>query len=230
MAWMGAPITTLAERFHTTLSRKRNQITQGPQVHAFCDASPSAYRAAVYVVPSCSARPQLLIAKAGVAPIKTTILPQLEHLGALIKSKLLNYVSSALTSVDIYCTTWFYSAITLLWIKGDRMKWKQFVSSRLKEIGKRPILPDGGQVNPALTRGVSMDKVLSSSTWKHGPDWLSESDARLPLQPKAPTARIICEMTAVHVAITGKSISASVLDIDGNKPSSTAIIGRVETR
>lgn len=61
-----------------------------------------------------------------------------------------------------------------------------------------------------------MDKLLC--TWLHGPDWLGDSEDRWPLQPPEPSSnddRVICEMTAVHVAISSAT-STSILDIDSH--------------
>lgn len=76
-----------------------------------------------------------------------------------------------------------------------------------------------GQVNPTdlLTREVSMYKLLSNSTWRHGPEWLSEWLDRWPVWPQQPIStddRIMCEITAVHIAISSEPKARSPLDIE----------------
>ncbi|KAH6946267.1 hypothetical protein HPB50_012559 [Hyalomma asiaticum] len=75
-----------------------------------------------------------------------------------------------------------------------------------------------GQVNPTdlLTREVSMDK-LGSSSMSSSMSWLSESQDRWPVWPQQPISiddRIICEMIAVHIAISCEPKERSLLDIE----------------
>ncbi|XP_037505906.1 uncharacterized protein LOC119382270 [Rhipicephalus sanguineus] len=134
-------------------------------------------------------RPILLISKARVASIRKATLPRLELLGALVGAKLLTYVSSALNDIHIEYTMWTDSTIVLSWIRGDCTRWKQFIANRITDIKCRTkpsrwrYCP--GLENPSdlLTRGVTLDKVRSSSVWWHGPDWLHGSVEKWPLQP-----------------------------------------------
>src|ERR1044072_4870263 len=64
-------------------------FTQEVELHAFSDASGSAYATVVYVVSRLDTTPisNLLIAKVKIAPIKELSIPRLELMGALLSSR-----------------------------------------------------------------------------------------------------------------------------------------------
>ena len=105
---------------------------EGVSIHAFGDASPKGYGAAVYIRTqrtdgSCEV--QLAIAKARLAPVKRVTLPRLELLGGLLAARLAVLVRKAVQlpeSTLIRC--WTDSMIALGWIRGEPQRWKQFVA------------------------------------------------------------------------------------------------------
>lgn len=151
------------------------------QLIAFCDASEKAYGCCIYLVTSyngnCSSC--LVTTKVKVAPLKKLTLPRLELMGALLASRLLVFVRSALgLSLSTLYTCYTDSQIVLHWIQSDPSKWKQFVSNRVSEIRK---LTDStcwrhcpGIENTAdlLTRGVHAQQLIESPCWLVGPSWL----------------------------------------------------------
>ena len=154
------------------------------QLHAFGDASPSAYGACVYLrvkMSDGSWKSSLVIARAKVAPLKRLSLPRLELLGALLCARLVVYARQALKlKEDVVCHCWTDSAVTLAWIQSDPYRWKQFVANRVAEI-QALVSPAQwrhcpGKENPAdlVTRGVSAGELLKSQVWFRGPDFLSQ--------------------------------------------------------
>lgn len=128
-------------------------------LHVFCDASPAAYGAAIYAVTARDERPMLLISKARVAPTKKTTLPRLELLRALVGTRLLTYVKSALNNIHIEHIMWTDSTIVLSWIRGDCTRWKQFVANRITKIKGRTE-PSRWRYCPGLENGA--DKPFRS--------------------------------------------------------------------
>ena len=154
------------------------------ELHAFGDASPDGYGAAVYLrtpLPDGSHSVSLVMSKGRVAPLKRVSLPRLELLGSLLAARLMTFVRQALRLSDsITCRCWTDSMIVLGWIRGDPQRWKQFVYNRVSEIhsltspSSWAFVP--GEDNPAdlTTRGVSAEHLLDSREWLEGPSWLSE--------------------------------------------------------
>ncbi|XP_042148992.1 uncharacterized protein LOC121837441 [Ixodes scapularis] len=182
------------------------------QIHIFCDASPTAYGATVYVTTKSSPpeQPTLLLAKARVAPIKKQTLPRLELMGAVIASRLHKYLEKTIPCIPYDYTLWTDSLITLAWIKSDPSKWKTFVSNRVAEI-QRDTDPSHwrycpGNDNPAdlLTRGITGSRLVSSDLWWSGPKWLTENENEWPdlrSSNEAETDLLKEERKAVHVIL-----------------------------
>lgn len=116
------------------------------------------------------------------APIKKVTLPRLELLAALVGARLLTYVAEALARFKMDYTLWTDSTIALTWIKSVSVKWKPFVANRVKEINEKTDSTKWrycpGKDNPAdlLTRGASIEKIISTQAWWHGPAWLTDKD------------------------------------------------------
>ena len=111
---------------------------EGVELHAFGDASPKGYGAAVYLRAARedgSYAASLVMAKGRVAPLKELSLPRLELLASLMAARLLVFVRQALRlPVSVTHRCWTDSMVALGWIRGDPSRWKQYVSSRVTEI------------------------------------------------------------------------------------------------
>lgn len=73
----------------------KNQLYSGVQLHAFCDASATAYAASVYArfsIDSAPAHVVLIMAKSRVAPLKPLSIPRLELQAALLAARLITTV------------------------------------------------------------------------------------------------------------------------------------------
>ncbi|XP_064475627.1 uncharacterized protein LOC135389519 [Ornithodoros turicata] len=155
-------------------------------LHIFSDASPRAYGAAAYLVindGSGYTEACLVLAKTRVAPLKTVSLPRLELMAAVIASRLLKFVQSALAITQAATILWTDSEITLHWIYGAPSDWKPFVQNRVAEIQgvtdphQWRYCP--GYDNPAdlLTRGTSCLHLIESKLWWKGPSWLIDQQS-----------------------------------------------------
>nr|XP_042911755.1 uncharacterized protein LOC122272307 [Parasteatoda tepidariorum] len=153
------------------------------ELHAFADASPKAYGAAISlrIKTANQVTVNLVASKSRVAPLKRISLPRLELIAALLASRLAREVKKVLDRKGISSIYyWTDSQITLYWIKGSIYKWKPFVANRVKEIQS---LTDreswnhfAGCENPAdlVTRGISCKSLIENVTWWTGPDFLKE--------------------------------------------------------
>lgn len=107
------------------------------ELHGFADASQSAYAACFYLRSVSRQRQttvRLLCAKSRIAPLKQITIPRLGLSRAVLITQLMNQVRSALTVPINDTYAWSDSTITLLWIKGDVSRLKQFVANRVIEI------------------------------------------------------------------------------------------------
>jgi hypothetical protein len=150
----------------------------GLELHVFSDASEKAYGACLYLICRTSSGlvSSLVMSKAKVAPLKRVTLPRLELLGAVLASRLVLSVRTALYLPDtIECRCWTDSMVVLGWIRGDPARWKQFVRNRVDQIQENTNPAQwkhcAGDSNPAdlVTRGISAVELVRSKLWLEGP-------------------------------------------------------------
>ncbi|XP_024890929.1 uncharacterized protein LOC112466832 [Temnothorax curvispinosus] len=155
--------------------------TANCELHGFCDASSTAFAAAVYIrvtslVGETTSR--LLIAKSKVAPIKSLSIPRLELSAAVLLARLLEFVRSSLQLTAIPCFCWTDALVVLAWVTQHSSKWKTFVSNRVSEIQSRIPFATWKHVptedNPAdcASRGILGCHLASHHLWWQGPSWL----------------------------------------------------------
>ena len=155
-------------------------ITSNCHLYAFSDASTKAYGAVVYICQNQEI--SLVMSKCCVAPIKTVTLPRLELMAAVMATRLVQFVKSAIhfqhDDSSSYIHLWTDSQIVLHWIYKSHHQSKPFISHRVTEIvGAFPanswsFTPSGDNPADLLTRGVSVQQFFSSELWLHGPQWL----------------------------------------------------------
>ncbi|KRZ98102.1 hypothetical protein T08_16093 [Trichinella sp. T8] len=107
------------------------------ELHAFGDASETAYGAVVYIVvkkEDYSSISNVVMAKSRVAPLKKMTLPRLELMAAQMAAKLMTFVKEALKIRIDRLTCWTDSKITLYWIKSISRRWKPFIQNRVENI------------------------------------------------------------------------------------------------
>ena len=112
---------------------------QSAKLVGFCDASSKAYAAVVYLRLESEARQvsvQFIAAKTRVAPVGGATIPRLELLSALVLSKLMDSIHTALEPElqlgDPVCFS--DSMVALFWIRGTNHEWRQFVENRVNTI------------------------------------------------------------------------------------------------
>ena len=126
------------------------------QLHGFCDASLQAYAAVVYlrtIYTDGNVMVRILTSKTRVSPIKSQTIPRLELLAAVILARLIIVVKESLQTLgDMESYFWTDSSVVLSWISSNR-PYKQYVSSRIKEILQHTNQEDWhhcpGSLNPA---------------------------------------------------------------------------------
>ena len=151
------------------------------ELHGFCDASEAAYGAVIYMKSinknkSCDV--SLITSKTRVAPLKKLSIPRLELCSAVLLSKLMKLVKTAIKIPVARIAAWSDSTVTLAWINGDPNRWKTFVANRVTEI-QESIEPNCWQhvkskENPAdcSSRGLKPTELFENVLWWKGPTWL----------------------------------------------------------
>ena len=155
-------------------------VTPTYHLYAFSDSSTKAYGAVVYICQNQEV--SLVMSKCRVAPIKTVTLPRLELMAAVMATRLVQFVKSAIhlqpDDSSSHIHMWTDSQIVLHWIYKSHNHSKPFISHRVTEIiGAFPanswsFTPSGDNPADLLTRGISAQQLFSSELWLHGPPWL----------------------------------------------------------
>ncbi|XP_055615114.1 uncharacterized protein LOC129761420 [Toxorhynchites rutilus septentrionalis] len=160
------------------------------QLHTFTDASEDAYGACVYARcenPKGNVRVQLLAAKSRVAPLKRLSIARLELCAAVLGAHLYDHVKQALDLQIESSHFWTDSTVTLQWLKSPPNVWKTFVANRVAEVQHHTHgcqwrhVP--GSENPAelVSRGTTVEGLLSSDYWYNGPHWLALPSREWPI-------------------------------------------------
>ena len=135
-------------------------------------------------------------AKTHVVPLKTLTIPCLELMAALVATRLTHFVINAILLSNPSVYMWSDSQIVLHWIKSQKPL-PMFVKNRITEINS--LLPSAiwnycpTAANPAdlLSRGTTVESLMSSRLWQHGPKWLTTPDQWPSLQPPPPLSPLV---------------------------------------
>lgn len=165
----------------------------GKELHAFCDASQLAYGVVIYVVYEDSMGNRssgLLTAKSRVTPIKAKddgtrllTIPKAELVGAELASQLMSIVGDSLGIKNQYF--WTDAMVILHQIHAKEIK-EAFVRNKISNIKKTSNAEQWRHIptsqNPAdvLSRGTSMQLLISNRLWWQGPSWLVKNKEHWP--------------------------------------------------
>ncbi|XP_058128539.1 uncharacterized protein LOC131292818, partial [Anopheles ziemanni] len=151
------------------------------ELHCFTDASEAAYGACIYIrseTSDGSVQVSLLTSKSKVAPLKPVTIPRLELCAALLGARLYTKVKDALDMQFSARHFWSDSTVVLQWLQAPARTWKTYVANRVAKIqdatqGSRWRHVSGSD-NPAdiVSRGCSVDELISDQRWQNGPAWL----------------------------------------------------------
>ena len=160
--------------------------TKNHQLLGFCDASERGYCAVVYL--RCGGlqtkgKVHLMMAKTKVAPIKTLTIPRLELMGAVLLTKLMEFVFASLSQkINIESVyAWTDSTTVLAWINTPPQLLKAFVANRIAQISESQVHTVwnhvAGKNNPADSgsRGLLPQKIINNDLWWNAPSWVANS-------------------------------------------------------
>lgn len=199
--WLGFR-ATLKQAERVGVPRWMGMLSTTPfELHGFCDASASAYAAAIYYKvtdPNGLVQCGLLTSKSRVAPTQTISIPRLELSGALLLAQLMKATHEALGDRHITTHYWCDSQIVLHWLAKPPCVFKEFVSNRVTKIQKLTTATNAtwhhvpGTSNPAdiASRGCDATQIIGYDLWWYGPKWLLSNTSEWPQQPLALSAPI----------------------------------------
>lgn len=146
------------------------QMNADSPVHLFgyCDASMWAYGTCVYarhVDENGEVHMNLIMAKARVAPVKQLTIPKLELCAAVLLTKVIKQVTTAMNRKFEAINLFSDSRIVLDWINADPMRYKAFLATRLKKINELKNVTwshINGIHNPAdcVSRGILPSELM----------------------------------------------------------------------
>jgi hypothetical protein len=179
----------LIDQFEIPRSVIQSENIKTIELHGFCDASKSAYGAAIYIRSideNNEVTVQLLCSKSRVAPLKPLTIPRLELCAAILLAKL---ASKVIKIVDVNIDEsyfWSDSMVTLSWIAAVSTKWQSFVAHRVAEIQSLTKINQWHYVktdqNPAdlITRGMAPNEHDKLHLWFCGPSFLLQDKKQWP--------------------------------------------------
>ncbi|XP_003743109.1 uncharacterized protein LOC100904758 [Galendromus occidentalis] len=163
---------------------------QRRELHAFADASLTAYGCVIYlreIFDNAIPRVHFLIAKGKVSPVRPMSIHRLELLGALLSARLVNTLTN-LVDLKIDSTHLYSDNSSVLgWVKSSPERWKPYVANRIRRIhalvGQVEWSYVQSEHNPAdlVSRGADISDNPNKNLWLKGPIWLSHRD-QIPTQ------------------------------------------------
>lgn len=159
------------------------------EFHGFSDASERCYGAVVYCKSydsSGKSTVRIVASKSRVAPLKCLTIPRLELCAAVLLSKLMKKVQTAVKLPVENTYFWTDAMIVLAWIQKEPITLKTFVRNRIAIIQELTSISQWRHVpseqNPAdlISRGLDPSKLLETELWWKGPTFLSLPESEYP--------------------------------------------------
>jgi hypothetical protein len=150
---------------------------------AFSDASPKAYGTSIYLRAQDNngkISSTLICSKSKVAPLKLLTIPRLELCAALLMTSLVKEIIDTLSLNVSELFLYSDSMVVLHWISGETQKLDTFIANRIAKIQDNIKNPNWYYVpskqNPAdlISRGSSVNDLISSTLWWQGPSWICQ--------------------------------------------------------
>ena len=152
-----------------------------------------AYAASVYlrIKEKTEIKTHLIFSKMRLVPVnkgkgrKELTIPRLELLAVLIGIRAANFVTKQLRLKITDRILWTDSQCVLYWLKTKKLL-SAFVENRVGEIKLEKdisyrYVPTLYNPSDHATRGLSVQEIMCSSLWWHGPSWLQEDDTFWPV-------------------------------------------------
>lgn len=160
------------------------------QLHIFCDASEQAYCTVAYfrIQVEESIEVAFVVAKARVAPLKTSTIPRLELQAALIGSRIAGSIVAEHEVKPHRIVMWSDSRTVLAWVRAEDRRFRQYVSQRVGEILENTNksswrwVPTQQNVADDATRMNSSISFELDGRWYSGPSFLRKSEHEWPVE------------------------------------------------
>ena len=169
-------VKSLPDLNNVKLERSLNfsDQTKDTTLHVFVDASEVAYCAVIYArheMKDETINVHFVTAKSRVEPLKSTSIPRLELMAAIIGLRLVLIVTEVLKVAMKKVLFWFDSSTVLWWIHNKSKAFKPFVGNRIAEI-QTSTTPNQWryvptQENPADigSRGAVAHELVDNEKW-----------------------------------------------------------------
>ena len=151
------------------------------RLHHFADASESGYGTVTYLRLQNEAgdiHVSFILGKARVTPLKPITMPRLELTAAVLAVRVDKMIKSELQlQLEMSCF-WTDSSTVLKYINNENKRFRTFVANRIFVIRGASDPAQWQYIhtsqNPAdsASRGLTVQKLLSSKTWLYGPEFL----------------------------------------------------------
>ncbi|XP_055708973.1 uncharacterized protein LOC129805225 [Phlebotomus papatasi] len=189
------------------------------ELHAFCDASKTAYGVSIYLVcedTHTSRSSSLLVSKSrlmpipskkGATPTKITLtIPKAELSGAELATQVMNAVSKSLGIER--CFFWTDAMVILHQIHSPNRPREVFVRHRVSKILSLSTASQWRHVptshNPAdvLSRGSRVKALASNKLWWSGPEWLLKTEENWPQEFCPGKPNLCCSETLAGMGLS----------------------------
>jgi hypothetical protein len=158
------------------------------QLHIFGDGSEEAFGAVAYfrIAKYGKVDTSFVMAKTNVAPLKPLSIPRLELQAALMAARMFKFIQENIEIKISRIVFWTDSTTVLSWIRGDGLRYKQFVATRIGKIQtitdviQWKWVPTAHNVADELTRFAKPCDWSLNSRWLNGPSFLKEEEDMWP--------------------------------------------------